>query len=208
MEKWWQDIKEKANKALKEGTCPEGVILETLPSYSVVEKPSVSKFTAKKQTLSVTQNEGAYIYESGPEKVFSLNKFMEQDAKMRKIHGDFSESDFWSKSERIVYYGSDLPSKSENMRILNDSKIYQHIPEAKNEDILGICSPYVYIGQAGSFFPLHKVYLYEERIQMVCKSGKVSRLRLNISQTDSETFIQNNSKTSYDKIKSTFKVIQ
>ena len=156
-EKWWHNIREKANKALIEETCPDGVILETLPSYAVIEKPSLNKFKAVKQTLSVTQTEGVYVYKSEPGKVFSLKKFEAQDAKTRKIHGNLSESDFWCNKERVVYYGSDMPSESENMRMLNDSSIYQHIPEAKHEDILGICSPYIYIGQAGSFFPLHKV---------------------------------------------------
>lgn len=157
MENWWQNIKEEADNALVEGTCPDGLILVTLPSYPVVEKPSLNKFKAVKQTLSVTQTEGVYVYKSEPGKVFSLKKLEAQDTKTRKVHNNLSESDFWCNKERVVYYGSDIPSESENMRMLNDSSIYQHIPEAKHEDILGICTPYVYIGQPGSFFPLHKV---------------------------------------------------
>ena len=158
MEKLWLiDIKDRANRALVEGTCPDGVILETLPSYGVVEKPSLSKFKAVKQTLSVTQKEGVYVYKSEPGKVFSLKKFETQDSKTRKIYGNFSESDFWCNKDRVVYYGTDLPSESQCLQLLNDRSIYQHIPEAKNENILGICSPYIYVGQTGSFFPLHKV---------------------------------------------------
>ena len=105
----------------------------------------------------MTHMDGVFIYESEQGKIFTVKKFEVDDIKKMETNGDFSERDFWCEQNRVVYYGSDIPSQSEQMTVLNDSRIYKHIPEAKDENILGICTPYIYIGQRGSFFPLHKV---------------------------------------------------
>ena len=111
-----------------------------------------------KQILTETETEGVFTYNSEEQgKVFTVKKFESEDIKKKKVLGNFSESDFWRSKERVVYYGSDIPSQSENMRALNESNIYKHIPEAEDENLPGICTPYTYVGQRGSFFPLHKV---------------------------------------------------
>ena len=60
-------------------------------------------------------------------------------------------------TKSLFFYGADLSFQSKTMHVLNDTGIYQHIPEASQEDIPGVTTPYAYVGQTGSFFPLHKV---------------------------------------------------
>lgn len=110
-----------------------------------------------KQTLSLTKTEGVFTYKSSnTRKLFTLKKFEADDIKYKKNQTNFSPNDFWSNGEKTVYYGSDVPSQSVYMKELNDRNIYENIPEAKNQDILGICTPYIYVGKTASFFPLHQ----------------------------------------------------
>jgi len=144
-----------ADKKLREGTCQEGMFLETLPNDIVLDEPVLGKFRTAKQILSATINEGVFIYGSKQGKTFSLENFEQRDIAIKAQQN--SESDFWCCDKKPVFYGADLSFQSKTMHVLNDTGIYQHIPEASQEDIPGVTTPYAYVGQTGSFFPLHKV---------------------------------------------------
>ena len=111
---------------------PSFLHIKLLKLYVVVTL--YPKFKTVKQTLSSTETEGVYVYESVKGLTYTLKKF-KYDAELKKKN--FSETDFWSGSLKGVHYGADLSSQSQNMRVLNDSSIYCKIPEAKNQDILG-----------------------------------------------------------------------
>ena len=145
-----------ADEKLREGTCPEGIFLEMLPNDILLTEPVLGKFKTVKQTLSPTDTEGVFVYSSRPGKTFSLENFEKKDITMRKASKN-SDSDFWCDEKKTVFYGADLSFQSNTMHVLNDTGIYQHIPEAQQEDIPGVNTPYSYVGLTGSFFPLHKV---------------------------------------------------